>query len=374
MEQFIVKQNKKLRCGYTTGSCAAAAAKAATAILLSNNAIDHISIDTPKGYPLMLDVSDVKISKEGVSCAVKKDSGDDPDITNGILIFATVSKAEHNHITVNAGQGVGRVTKPGLACKIGEPAINPVPMKMIISEVKKACELFECNFGIDVVISVPEGERIARKTFNPRLGVMGGISILGTTGIVEPMSDKALIDTIKIEMNQHLESGNKRLIVCPGNYGENFIKNYLNICSHKVIMCSNFIGEMLDFSVELGFESLLLVGHAGKLVKLAGGIMNTHSRYADCRLEILAVHAAISGASSELVNEIMNCVTTEEATQILVKVGLGEAVFKSITSKIDFYAHNRVFNKVKIGVILFSNECGILGKTPHSDELLKQLK
>jgi cobalt-precorrin-5B (C1)-methyltransferase len=174
---------------------------------------------------------------------------DDPDSKNGILIFATVKKSEHCGITIDGGQGIGRVTKPGLACKIGEAAINPVPMKMIISEAKKACETSKYLFGIDVVISAPEGELIAKRTFNPRLGIVGGISILGTTGIVEPMSEKALIDTIRIEMNQQRESGIKNLLVCPGNYGEAFIKNQYNISTQKVVMCSNFIGEQWNLPV-----------------------------------------------------------------------------------------------------------------------------
>jgi cobalt-precorrin-5B (C1)-methyltransferase len=372
MERFIIKQNKKLRCGYTTGSCAAAAAKAATVILLSDNKINEISIDTPKGYPLNLDICEIQIDKDYVTCAVRKDSGDDPDITNGILIFAKVKKSEHDNITVDGGQGIGRVTKPGLACKIGEAAINPIPMKMIISEVTKVCEMFGYAHGIDVIISAPEGEIIAKRTFNPRLGIVDGISILGTTGIVEPMSEKALIDTIRLEMNQQRESGNKSLLVCPGNYGETFIKNQYNIDTKKVIMCSNFIGEALDFSLELGFENFLLIGHAGKLVKLAGGIMNTHSRYADCRMEILALHAALIGASNNLVTEIMNCVTTEEAIKVLTKADLCNYVFKNIMSKIDFYVHNRVLEKVKVGVIIFSNEIGILGKTKYADEILRE--
>ncbi|EQB19907.1 Cobalt-precorrin-6 synthase, anaerobic [Dehalobacter sp. UNSWDHB] len=372
-ELFVIKQNKRLRCGFTTGSCAAAAAKAGAVMLLSGDLCTEIAIATPKGIPVAMQVLEVRRDLNQVTCAVKKDSGDDPDVTNGILIFATVTRANHNNIQVDGGQGVGRITKPGLACSIGEPAINPVPRSMIMSEVAKVCAEYGYEGGLEITISVPEGEAIARRTFNPRLGIVGGISILGTIGIVEPMSEKALIDTIRLEMNQQKEKGCRDLLVCPGNYGETFARSTLGLES-SLIHCSNYIGEMLDFTVELGFDGLLLIGHAGKLVKLAAGIMNTHSRYADCRMEVIAVHAALHGAGKETVKEIMASLTAPQAVTVLDRHGLRGQVFESIMLKIDEYVNYRLQNKVKAGVILYSNEQGILGKTPQADEIVNKIK
>ncbi|WP_415535451.1 cobalt-precorrin-5B (C(1))-methyltransferase CbiD [Dehalobacter sp. 4CP] len=372
-ELFVIKQNKRLRCGFTTGSCAAAAAKAGAVMLLSGDLCTEIAIATPKGIPVAMQVLEVRRDLNQVTCAVKKDSGDDPDVTNGILIFATVTRANHNNIQVDGGQGVGRITKPGLACSIGEPAINPVPRSMIMSEVAKVCAEYGYEGGLEITISVPEGEAIARRTFNPRLGIVGGISILGTIGIVEPMSEKALIDTIRLEMNQQKEKGCRDLLVCPGNYGETFVRSTLGLES-SLIHCSNYIGEMLDFTVELGFDGLLLIGHAGKLVKLAAGIMNTHSRYADCRMEVIAVHAALHGAGKETVKEIMASLTAPQAVTVLDRHGLRSQVFESIMLKIDEYVNYRLQNKVKAGVILYSNEQGILGKTPQADEIVNKIR
>ncbi|UWG98181.1 cobalt-precorrin-5B (C(1))-methyltransferase CbiD [Dehalobacter sp. DCM] len=372
-ELYVLKQNKKLRCGFTTGSCAAAAAKAGTVMLLSGELCTEIAIATPKGIVTTMKVLEIQRDDHQVTCAVKKNSGDDPDVTDGILIFATVAKAQEQAIRVDGGTGVGRVTKPGLACPVGEAAINPVPRSMIIAEAEKVCNALGYEGGLTITISVPEGEAVARKTFNPRLGIVGGISILGTSGMVEPMSEKALIDTVRLEMNQQKEKGCRHLLVCPGNYGETFARGTLGL-QNTLVQCSNYIGEMLDFTVELGFDSLLLIGHAGKLVKLAAGIMNTHSRYADCRMEVIAVHAALHGASREIVQEIMRCLTAPEAVAVLDRYGLRNDVFASIMLKINDYVHYRLQNKVKAGVILYTNEQGILGKTPEADEIINKLK
>jgi cobalt-precorrin-5B (C1)-methyltransferase len=362
---------KKLRSGITTGSCAAAAAKASTIALLSGRAPSMVTIRTPGGIELDLPVAELKVESGNVSCAVKKDSGDDPDITDGMFIYATVSKTGLGPITIEGGKGIGRVTKPGLACGIGEAAINPVPRAMIISEVREACRQLNYEGGLHIEITAPEGEIIAKKTFNSRLGIVGGISILGTTGIVEPMSKKAWTDTVYLEMKQQVALGNKDLIICPGNYGEDFIDKILGIKLSSVVKCSNFIGETLDFAEELELKSLLLIGHVGKLVKLGAGIMNTHSKVADARMEVLAVHAAMCGASKEKVCRIMDCNTTEEATLVLREEGICEEVFRGIMNKIDFYVHNRVGGKLQTAVLLFSNEQGILGKTRHADELIQ---
>lgn len=364
---------QKLRWGYTTGSCAAAAAKGAAAMLLSGKPITHAEIDTPKGIHLSLPLESIEISKEVAQCAVRKDSGDDPDVTNGILIHAAVRRNPSMAIKVTGGRGIGRVTKPGLSVPVGESAINPIPMKMIVNEVKTVCKQHNYEGGLDIEIFAPEGEQIAEKTFNPRLGIIGGISILGTTGIVEPMSEKAILDTIYLEMNQQRKLGSRHLLLCPGNYGRDFIKNELRLDIEKAVKCSNFIGEAIDFAAELGFESILLIGHAGKLVKLAAGVMNTHSKVADVRMEVMALYTALCGGGIALTERILACITTDEAIKILQQHNLLEKVFQKIMEKTEAHLSIRV-KDITVGAVIFSNQFGILGMTQHALKLIQQQK
>jgi len=365
-------RGKKLRSGFTTGSCAAAAAKAGTFMLLTGDIPARITIHTPQGVELQFPVLNAELKNNRAFCAVKKDSGDDPDITNGILIWAEVALTDRDGISVDGGLGIGKVTRPGLACAPGEAAINPVPRKMIEEETQKICRDYLYQGGLNIIISAPEAEKVASKTFNARLGILGGISILGTSGIVEPMSERAWIDTVTLEMKQQMAMGNRDILICPGNYGQDFIVNMLGINIQRAVKCSNFIGETLDFAAESGFESLLLIGHIGKLVKLAAGIMNTHSKYADARMEILTAHAALHGADSDLLHKLMACSTTEEAVLNLTEKGLSQAVFQSLMLKIDDHVKKRVQQKLKTAVIIFSNEAGILGKTEYADQLLEK--
>ena len=282
--EFIEKDGKRLRLGYTTGSCAAAAAKAAAWMLLFGKRRNSIGITTAKGIPLELDVLDISIGNGEVSCAIRKDSGDDPDVTNETLIYAKVSLTDEAGIIIDGGQGIGRVTKRGLDQPVGNAAINSVPRQMIHEGIEEVMRLADYRGGFKVIISCPDGERIAKKTFNPRLGIVGGISILGTTGIVEPMSEKALVDTIHVELNQRRASGFDEVLLTPGNYGSDFIKDGLGIDPERAVQTSNFIGDSIDICGKLGFKRALLVGHIGKLVKIAGGMMNTHSLHDNCHL------------------------------------------------------------------------------------------
>ena len=208
MEQYIEKDGKRLRLGYTTGSCAAAAAKAAAWMLLTGRRKETITLDTPKGIRLELAVREITMHADSVSCAIEKDSGDDPDVTKGTLIFASVRRTDEPGVHIDGGEGVGRVTKRGLDQPVGNAAINSVPRQMIRENVEEVMALTDSSGGLDVVISAPEGETLAKKTFNPRLGIVGGISILGTTGIVEPMSEAALVETIRVELRQRRAMGN----------------------------------------------------------------------------------------------------------------------------------------------------------------------
>ena len=358
--RFIVKGDKELRTGITTGSCAVAAAKAAAIMLLSGEFIKTVKFRPKVGEFIVVDVLDAKVNNLEVSCAVIKDAGDDPDITNGIKIVATVFKIESG-IVIDGGGGVGRVTRSGLKVKVGQPAINPVPLEMIEMEIKEVIEKYKYAKGLKIVISVPNGAEIAKKTMNERLGIVGGISILGTTGIVEPMSDKAVIDTIKTEMSVHVSAGAESLIITPGNYGRDFAKKKLGIDVESAIKCSNFIGETLDYAKFIGAKNITLIGHAGKLVKLAGGIMDTYSKIADCRMEIIAVHCAMLGASKDVIKEIMDCITVEAAIAVMRrKFDLHEQVWESIGKKISFHIRQRTERAIFVKFIVFTEEYGVL--------------
>ncbi len=364
-----------MRYGFTTGSCAAAASKAAIYMLLSGCEKNRITIDTPKGIPYEAEILDIKRSCDEVSCAVKKDGGDDPDVTSGLLIYSSVKidKSSEGKVIIEGGEGVGKVTKPGLDQKVGEYAINSVPRLMIEKEVREICDLFDMNDSVKVTISVSGGEEIAQKTFNPKLGIEGGISIIGTGGIVEPMSTQALLDTIKIELRQRKETGFDYVAISPGNYGIDFMKNSYGYDLDKSVKCSNFIGCTIDMACELGFKEVLYVGHIGKLIKVAGGIMNTHSKEADCRMEITSALAIKHDVETELIKQVLECVTMEEACKILKQSDKFEIIMKEAAEKVRKNLISRSGGKLDVGCIMFSKELGELAKSDNSERLIRKL-
>ena len=381
-----------MRYGFTTGSCAAAAAKAAAYMLLTGKVKNEVTIETPKGINYRTAILDITRGENAVSCAVEKDGGDDPDITSGAWIYASVSYLKdlencqescHDiqklpepegsgggepEIIIEGGPGIGRVTRPGLDQPIGAAAINRVPREMIRKEVLEVCRLTDHRGGLQVEIFVPEGEKLCEHTFNPRLGIVGGISILGTSGIVEPMSSQALLDTIQVELRQRRALGFDYAAVSPGNYGLDFMKKTYGYDLDRSVKCSNFIGKTIDMAAELGFRKMLLTGHIGKLIKVAGGIMNTHSKEADCRMELLAAFSIREQVDASTVCQIFNCVTTEEAVPILVKSGKLRQVMDRIAERICYYMENRVEGRMKADCILFANEYGELAKSKGAEE------
>lgn len=378
-----------MRYGFTTGSCAAAASKAAAYMLLTGKLKQDITIQTPKGIVFHAEILEITRGEKEVTCAVRKDGGDDPDITTGALIFSTVrignqikkfvaesdgvpeqKKAE---ILIDGGTGVGRVTKPGLDQPVGNAAINHVPREMIAKEVQEVCALADYTGTLEIIISVPTGENLAEQTFNPRLGIVGGISILGTSGIVEPMSSQALLDTIKVELNQKKAEGYPVAAVSPGNYGLDFMKNTYHYDLDRSVKCSNFIGDTIDMAIAAGFEKMLLTGHIGKLVKVAGGIMNTHSKDGDCRMELLVAAGVRNQVPYPVLDEILQCVTTEEAVRKLEACGKKDAVMQDLLAKTMFYLKKRAAGKIQIEVILYSNEFGELAKSEGAEAFLQEL-
>ena len=362
-----------MRNGFTTGSCAAAASKAAVYMLLTGKEKKSITIDTPKGISYNTEIFDIKMSEKEVSCAVKKDSGDDPDVTNGSLVYSKVFFADTKDIIIDGGEGVGRVTKPGLDQPIGNAAINSVPREMIAKEVREVCDFYDYTGGLKIIISVPGGEEIAKKTFNPKLGIEGGISIIGTSGIVEPMSTQAILDTIKIELKQRKELGFDYVAVSPGNYGLDFMRDTYGYDLDKSVKCSNFIGFTVDMAVELGFKDVLFVGHIGKLIKVAGGIMNTHSKEADCRMEIITALGIKHEVPVEILEKILECVTTEEAGKLLKECGKCDEVFEDAAKKVCANLERRAQGKIKTECVLFSKELGELAKSEGAADFIKRL-
>lgn len=361
---------KLLRCGYTTGVCAAAAARAAACMLLTGEEPGGISICAADGSLLMLTILDRQFDESVASCAVKKDGGDDPDITNGVLIYATVRRIDAG-IEIAGGAGVGRVTKPGLDQPVGAAAINSGPRRMIQEAVEGEIERNNYRGGLAVTISIPGGEELAARTFNPRLGIVGGLSVLGTTGIVEPMSEAALLDTIRAELSVLAAAGSEAVLFTPGNYGEMFCRDTLGLRLDEHIKCGNFIGDAIAAAVERGFKRILLVGHTGKLVKLGIGITNTHSRHGDGRLEILLACALAAGAPLPLLRQLTACVSTDAALVLLQEQWLLQATMEELGRRIDFYLQGWAPPGVEIGFICFSNAdgMGVLAQSANAPEL-----
>lgn len=372
MDQYVVKDGKKLRMGYTTGSCAAAAAKAAAWMLLTGRPLETIRLLTPKGIPLELEVLERELSPDMARCAIRKDSGDDPDVTDKTLIFAEVRRTGEPGVLIDGGPGVGRVTKRGLDQPVGNAAINSVPRQMIRENLEEVIRLTDWTGGLSVIISAPDGERLAKKTFNPRLGIVGGISILGTTGIVEPMSESALVETIHVELRQRRENGADHVLLTPGNYGSDFIKGSLELTPGREVQVSNFIGDGIDLCRDLGFRGFVLVGHIGKLVKLAGNMMNTHSKYGDCRMDILAACGGACGLRSERIREMLDCAACDDALRILGEEGIEKETMRLLTERIAAQLRHRAGEELEAGVLVFSNVYGILGETENARDLLKK--
>lgn len=371
---------KELRKGFTTGSCGAAAAKAALYMLLTGSVKDEIEIITPGGAVFRTEVKDIFRGENRVRCAVVKDGGDDPDVTTGLHVTAEVRAEERAdgplEIQIEGGPGVGRVTLPGLDQPVGNAAINRVPRQMIEKELSEVAELLDFRGRIRVILSVPGGEAAAERTFNPRLGIEGGISILGTTGIVEPMSTRAILDTIRVELNQRKALGDRIAAVSPGNYGLNFMKETYGYDLNRSVKCSNYVGDTVDMVREMDFRGMLLTGHIGKLIKVSGGIMNTHSKEGDARMELLAAGVIRAGGSMDTLRGILNCRVTEEALGIIQgeSPALLRKSMESVMDRILYYLRKRAGEELPVECILYSNEFGLLAASSGAMDMLEELR
>lgn len=352
MQRCMTTDN--LRSGYTTGACAASGVKAALILLTTDKVVDSVKIIALDGTPLKIPVKNVEKISDGVRAEVVKFSGDDPDITNGVSVFTTVRRIFDDKIVFRAGLGVGTITKPGLQLPVGEPAINPAPRKLI----QNVAAEFNIS-GLEVEISIPAGVELAKKTLNPVLGVEGGLSIIGTTGVLRPMSEEAFKNSLVPQIDVAKAAGFNELVFVPGKIGENIAKK-LGFQDGAIIQTSNFIGFMLEAAAEREISKIILCGHLGKLVKVASGVFHTHNRVADARLETLAAYSAAEGLSACEVQKILDANTTEDAAQIISDNNL-EHVYKKIASRASLRAERYVFCKLKVGTILVDYAGNILG-------------
>lgn len=391
MEEYVIKNQKRLRLGITTGTCSAAAAQAAAMQLLLGVESHAVTLRTPKGMTVSVPVYLLESDSRKASYKVVKDSGDDPDVTNGTDVCVTVEFVKQRvceqkdgsqdrscaftsesfpYLTLDGGIGIGRVTKEGLEQAVGQAAINRVPRQMIFAAVADVCEKANVCEPLHITVWMPEGETLAKRTFNPKLGIEGGLSILGTSGILEPMSEQAIVATIETEIRQLHAVGEEKVLVTPGNYGQVYASEYLGLDLAKSVKSSNYIGDTIDLAISYGMKDFLLVGNIGKLVKLAAGIFNTHSKVADGRGEIFAVHAAMAGAGANVVQEIYNCINTDRMLDVVEREGLREDVMQSILAAIEKHVDDRIGDAMRFGVIVFSEKYGYLGQTSDADKVL----
>ena len=356
---------KKLREGFSTGSCMTGGAAAAALWLTTGTCPEVVEVETPIGRTLYLDV----IPKEKGVCGIVKDAGDDPDVTNGSEVITKVELLpEDGAITFVGGDGIGTVTEEGLKLPVGEPAINPVPRQMTERALRKIIG----DRGAVVTVSIPGGEELAKKTFNPRLGVLGGLSVLGTTGIVRPMSEEAMKDSMLVELDMYARQGHHAILFVLGTTGENALKAQYGEF-RCILQVSNYIGFMIEEAVERGFTDILIGGFVGKLVKVASGTMNTHSHVADGRLETICTHAALHGASRDVIEKIYSCVTTKAAMKIVEEEGLTD-IWKDMAERASAHCRKTAHGMARVGVVFLDAENRVLAESENVPEVLNAVR
>jgi cobalt-precorrin-5B (C1)-methyltransferase len=355
---------KKMRSGITTGTCAAGATKAALLAWLGKLP-EAVDVKSPQGNTIHVKIESWEQLANGGKATVIKDAGDDPDVTHGTTILAEVEVRKDMDIAIKAGMGVGTVTKPGLSIPVGQPAINPGPRKMIMQAVQ---DVLPAGYGAIVTISIPEGERLAQRTLNLNLGIVGGLSIIGTTGIVEPMSEEAFKNSLSPQISMVKALGYDQVVFAPGKIGQDIAINRYGIPAETVIQTSNFIGHMLESAVQYNMKKVLLFGHLGKIVKVSAGIFHTHNRMADARLETLAAYMAAQGAPQEAIIEILACTTTEAAMPIIAQYGL-QTVYSVLAERASGRARRYVFNDLIVGTVIVTLQGDILGMDDTAREI-----
>ena len=347
-----------MRDGFTTGSCAAAAALASCIWQRDGACPAHVAITVPEGRVFTAEIT----AHAGYECGVIKDAGDDPDVTDGYEVRARVELSDSaGPVEFCAGEGVGVITLPGLKLPVGEAAINPVPRDMIARAVRSVFP----EAAARVTVSIPGGAELAARTFNPRLGIVGGLSVLGTTGIVRPMSEEALTESIALELRMRRAQGLEELALVFGSQGEAALSSvYPGLRAAQI---SNFVGFALDTAAELGYRRLLLAGHPGKLSKVAAGVMQTHSHYADARREAIMAHLALIGAPVELVRSVHDSATTDAAMRAIADSGY-DGVWRIMADSASAYCEARVRGACEVDVLFIDGSGTALGMSARMRE------
>lgn len=358
---------KELRSGYTTGACAAAGVKAAL-LFAAGESWQEIELTALDGTQLIIPVKAVERTADGLTAEVVKFSGDDPDITNGVSVFTTVRRLEQGNaeIVFRAGEGIGTVTKPGLSVPVGEPSINPGPRQLIRNVVAEV--LGTSHVALAVTIAIPAGVELARQTLNPILGVEGGISVIGTTGVLRPMSEEGFKNSLVPQIDVARAAGFTDLIFVPGKIGERIATGW-GLPPAAMVQTSNFIGFMLEAAAERKVERVLLFGHIGKLSKVAAGVFYTHNRIADGRLETLAAYGAAAGLPQAGVKALLAANTTEDALAVLQQAGLRDEVCKKLAERASLRAERYLFQKLKVGTVMVTLAGELLGMDETAKEI-----
>jgi len=363
-------QEKKLRGGFTTGAAAAAGALASL-YLIRGEKKDKIEFFALDKTPLSVPIKNVELTEKGAKAEVVKDAGDDPDITNGVSIFTEICLLKNTEeIIFKAGKGIGVITKKGLSLDVGEPAINPGPRKLITNLIKP---LLKKDTGVEIIISIPNGEDLAKKTLNPTLGIMGGLSIIGTTGVLRPMSEEGFKNALLPQIDVAKAAGYNSQVFAPGKIGERIAISY-GIPKEAIVETSNFIGFMLEAAKEKKLTEVLLFGHLGKLSKVAAGVFYTHNRIADARMETIAAYGGEFGLSPSNITRILNANTTEDALSILDEANLTKKVCDKIAKRATERAERYVFNELKIGTVLVTLKGKLLGMDENAKEIMRGIK
>jgi cobalt-precorrin-5B (C1)-methyltransferase len=362
-------KKKSLRTGYTTGTCATAATKAALSTLVNGEKLARVNVSLPKDKHIVMDITWIRYENEkSVTAAVIKDAGDDPDVTNGAEIWSTVSLLDtSNKIIIDGGKGVGRVTKPGLGLEIGKAAINPTPLKMISHAIDEVLGQQQKNrYGLSILISVPKGEEIAKKTDNPRLGIIGGISILGTTGIVIPYSTASFAASIRQSIDVSKAMGSDSVILTTGGRSEDFAREIFgnSIADHAYIQIGDFIGFSIKQCAIKKIKKAYVIGFIGKLTKMAMGIKQTHVKGSHVDMNFLAELAIRCGANNELVKKIKVANTARHVGELVDQFGL--SMFYNVLCK-EVYSHLSKYSpsELQIKIILLDFNGKIIGEFPE---------
>jgi cobalt-precorrin-5B (C1)-methyltransferase len=353
---------KKLKTGYTTGTCATAAAKSALLALIQQARIDEITVHLPVGKLATLKIDQLSISKESCTSTVIKDAGDDPDVTNGAKICATVTWNDSGQIKLLGGIGVGKVTRPGLPVAVGEPAINPTPRKMILHAANSVLQDHHIQTGIDITIFVPDGEKIAKKTMNAQLGIIGGISILGTRGIVIPFSTAAYRATLAVTIKASAENGLKHLVLTTGGRSEKYAKGvYPDLDPMAFHEAGEFIGFALKKCLTYGVKKATICGMMGKFSKLAKGELMLHSSKSSVDFHFLAGLAAEAGANSDLQDQIKNANTANHVGEIIMENQLDQ-FFEVLNNYVLKVCKQKTAGQLDIEILLYTLDGKLLNR------------